>query len=150
MGWHINNCFTHDNAGGFVQALTGDAASTNVIDLDAAGVAVVGAKPTYLCARVSAAFVTLTTLEIMLENDEDSGFGTSLIQVAMWRFTLAQMTAGVLLINQALPAWLYKRWMRIYFNVIGSDPGSGCSLWVALCDGPEPVVDAIDQVNSGA
>jgi hypothetical protein len=148
--YDVNNCFTHDGAGGLVQALTGDAASTNYIDLDAAGLNIAGGKPIYLVCRVVSAFVTLTTLEILLENDEDSGFATSLIQVLMWRYTLAQLTAGALIINQALPVVKYKQYMRLYFNVVGSDPGSGSSLIAGLVRGPEPAVDAIDQVNSGA
>lgn len=150
MAFDINSCFTHDGAGAIVQTITGDAASTNIIDLNAAGVNPGGGGRTvYLVLRVVTAFVTLTTLEILLENDEDSGFATSLIQVGMWRFALSQMTAGALLINQALPSWKYKQWMRLYFNVIGSDPGSGSTLFGALCSGPEPAEDAIDCVQSG-
>lgn len=150
----INNCFTYAYSAAtyadFAQALTGDSASTNYIDLDAAGLNIASGRPQFLVLRVYAAFVTLTSLEIFLENDEDSGFATTLIQINMWRFLLAQMTAGALLINQALPVWKYKRYMRMYFNVIGSNPGSGSSIVAYISDTPEPAVDAIDCVQSGS
>lgn len=148
----LRNCFTYAYSAGtwadYLQALTGDAASTNYVNLDAAGVVMSGgAKPTWLIVRVGAAFVTLTSLEIAIETDSDSGFATALKEVAKWEFALASMTAGALLINQPLGHWSYQQYIRLYFNVVGSNPGSGSSLFACFADGPESAETDLDQVT---
>lgn len=148
----IPTCFTYAYSAGtvadFKQSITGDAASTNIIDLDANGIKISGgSRPPWLICRVVDAFVTLTSLEILLQTDSDSGFATTPKDVAMGHFLLASMTAGAVLINQPLGHWDYQQYMRLYFNVVGSDPGSGSSLVAYLSDGPESAETDLDNVN---
>lgn len=148
----IRNCFTYEYSAGtfadYAQSLTGDAASTNVINLTANAIVMAGmSKPPWLIVRVVEAFVTLTTLEIALETDTDSGFATALKEIMTWNFALASMTAGALLINQPFGHWKIQQWIRLYFNVTGSDPGSGSSLIAYIAEGPEPAEVAVDEVT---
>ena len=148
----VRNCFTYAYSAGtfadFAQALTADAASTNVIDFSANAKVTAGmTKPPWLVVRVVAAFVTLTSLEIALETDTDSGFATVLKEIMTWHFALGKMTAGALLINQPFGHWKIQRWIRLYFNVVGSNPGSGSSLIAYIADGPEPAEVAVDEIT---
>ncbi len=144
--WDVNNMFTHDGAGGLVQALTGDAFSTNIIDLDVANRNIAaGKKGVYLVIISTIAFNTLTSLEIILETDTESTFSTALKQVETKHYALADLTAGQILWNQRLNVALYQRWLRLKFNVVGSNPSTG-SLQGGFTDGPESAEAQLDQV----
>ena len=99
----FKNCLTAQADGTMVQAVTGDAASTSYIDFGKADI-----KPTtgkmWLVVKSVAAFNTLTSMEINIETDSDSGFATALKQILKTQFALAQLTAGALLVNIPLPA----------------------------------------------
>jgi hypothetical protein len=145
-----NNCFTYAYSAGtyadFFQAITTDSASENYIDLDVAGIKISGgAKPLWICGRVGTVFATLTSLEILLQTDSDSGFGTTLKEVKMWHFLTATLAAGALVINEPLGHFDYQRYMRLYFNSVGSTGTGSIAVWLAA--GPEPAVTDIDQVN---
>lgn len=144
--FNIKNCFTQNGAGGLTQDITGDAASSQIIDWDVAGISVVGSKGPFLVCYSTAAFDNLTSLEIRLESDSDSGFATTIKHLQTWDIALASLTAGALLINQMLPNWDYQRYSRLYFNVIGSNPSVG-TLFAALTDGPEPAQTDLDLVQ---
>jgi Na+/serine symporter len=147
--YDINNVFTHDGAGTLPQTVTVDAASTNIIDLDAAGVNVGGKKKgLYIVIKSIAAFATTVSIEIQLQTDSDSGFATTLREIQMWRFLVAQMTAGALLVNQALPVWSYQRYLRLYFNVFTN--ATAGSFFAALSDSPEPHQTDLDQEMAGS
>jgi hypothetical protein len=147
--YDINNVFTHQGDGTLVQAVTADAASTNLIDLDAAGVNVGGAKKgLYIVIKSTVAFLTTVSIEIQLQTDSDSGFATTLKEIQAWRFLLAQMTAGALLVNQALPVWSYQRYLRLYFNVF-TDATAG-SFFAALSDSPEAHQTDLDLEMAGS
>lgn len=142
----INNVFTHDGSGGLVQAVSGDAASTNLIDLNVANLNIAGGKKgTYLIVKSTVAAQTMTSLEIALETDTDSGFATAKKQVGIWNIVAATMTAGATLINQVLPVQKYQRYIRLYFNVINSGT---VTIFAALSDGPEAAVNQIDLVGA--
>jgi hypothetical protein len=145
----LKTCFTYAYSAGtsadFFQAITSDAASTNIIDLDTAGISIAGARPPWVVVRVGTVFATLTSLEILLETDSDSAFGTTLKQVAKWELAAATMTAGALIVNQPIGNWDYQRYMRLKFNSVGST-GTG-SVVAYLQDGPETAVTDIDQVT---
>ncbi len=147
----IRTCYTYAYSAGteadFAQSLTGDAASTNLIDHGAANINLGGGKKSpYILIKALAAFNTLTSLEILLETDTDSGFATAKKQVQKWEFALASLTAGALLVCQALPAMKSQRYSRLTFNVVGSNPSTG-SIIAALVDGPEAAAAELDQVS---
>ena len=146
----LGNVFTYAYSAGtdadLAQAVTAAAASTNYIDLDVAGLDIVGSKGPYLIVKVGADdFETTVSIAIRLQTDTDSAFGTALKDVAQWRFTLAQMTAGALLINQMLPKGLYQRYLRLYFTPF-TDATAG-SFIAYLSDAPEPAVAQVDQTE---
>lgn len=145
--WDILNLFTHDGSGGLSQAITADAATTNVMDLGAANLNIAGGKKgIYLVAIVTETFTNLTSLEILLQTDTDSTFATALKEVEKREFALATLVAGTILINQRLNVALYQRWMRGYFNVVGSTPDAG-EIIMGFTDGPESAGPQLDQVT---
>ncbi len=149
---NVRNNFSYAYSAGtfadYIQALTGDAASTNLINLGANAKVISGmTKPIWLIVRVgTAAFNTLTSLEIALETDTAVGFATALKEIRMWHFALAKLTAGALLINQPLPHAKIQQYIRLYYNVVGSNPSTG-GLVSYLAEGPEPAEVAVDQVT---
>lgn len=145
--WDVNNMFTHDGSGGLVQTITDTAASTNPIDLGAAGKNIAaGKKGIYLVAIATEAFATLTSLEILLETSSAENFETNKLQVDMRHYLRATMTAGQILWNQRLSVELYQRYLRLYFNVIGTTASAG-KIIAGLTDGPESAQTQLDQVN---
>jgi len=152
----INNHFTYAYSAGteadFEQALTGDAASTNALDLKKAAINIAaGKRPIYLIVKAgnTADFNTLTSLEIQLctGTSIDKSTGKKVIQ--KWRYALAGLTAGTLLVNQALPVALYQRYLYLYFNVLGSDPSAG-GIKAYLSDSPESAETDVDQTATGS
>lgn len=145
-------CFTFTESLGteadFYQAITGDAASANLIDLDVANLNIAAGRPLYLVVKVGSAFVTLTSLEIALETDTAVGFATAKKQVMINNVALASLTAGAVVVNQALPVQKYQRYMRVYFNVVGSNPGSGSTICAYLTDSPEEAMSQLDLVGA--
>lgn len=139
------NHFTVQSDGTQAQTFTGDNVSTNLIDFDKAAIKPTSGKLT-LVVKSIAAFDALTSLEILVETDSDSGFGTTLKQILSFHFLLAALSAGALLINIPLPAAIYQRYMRLKFNVVGSDNTVG-SIFAVLASGPEPAEDNLDNVN---
>ena len=131
------NCFTLQTDGTLVQAVTTDAASTNIIDLDVAGISAVNPSiGPYLILKVGdTAFADTVSIEVRLQTDSDSGFSTTLKHIGIWRFVLAQMTAGALLINQMLPIADFQRYVRLHFNVFTT--AADGSFFGCLADGPE-------------
>lgn len=151
--FQIENMFTYDYSAGtyadYFQTVgdSGDEASTNIIDLGVAGIKIAGGKKSpWLIVRVGTAFATLTSLEILLETDSDSGFATNKKQILTWHFLAATMSVGAMLINQPLPNFDYQRYLRLYFNVVGSSASAG-TLFAGISDGPEEAVTDIDNVN---
>lgn len=139
------NSFTVQSDGTDAQTFTGDNVSTNYIDFDKANIVMTNGKA-QLVVKTVAAFDALTSLEILLETDTDSGFATALKQILSYHFLLAALTAGQTLINIPLPQNIYQRYMRLKFNVVGSDNTVG-SIIAGITDGPEPAVANIDNVN---
>lgn len=139
------NTFTVQSDGTFAQTFTGDNVSTNYIDFDKANSQITSGKA-WLVVKTLAAFDALTSLEILLETDTDAAFATALKQILSYHFLLAALGAGQTLINIPLPANIYQRYMRLKFNVVGSDNTVG-SIVAAITDGPEPAVANIDNVN---
>lgn len=144
------NCFTLQTDGTLVQDITANAASTNILDLDVAGISAVNPSVgPYLILRSITAFAgSLVSLEVYLETDSDSAFATTLKQIQIWRFTEAQLAAGALLINQQLPIWDMQRYMRLFFKTF-TDSTTG-DLFGCLADGPETPQTDKDLVQAGS
>lgn len=150
----VKTCFTYAYSAGtyadFYQAITTDAASTNVINLDAAGIRIAsGSKSPWIKMRVGTAESgTCTSLEIFLETDSAVGFATTKKQLKMWRFLQAQLTAGALLINEPLGNWKYQQYMRLYFNAY--DTCAALTVCAYLAAGPDSAETDIDLKASGS
>ncbi len=150
-GLDVRNTFTYAYSDGLAtdwdQAVTVDVASTNILDLDVAGIRIAGGgHPPWLIVKVKVAFLSIVSINIRLQTDSDDGFATTLRDIFQARFALAQLTAGALLINQALPHLDYQRYLRLYFDVFTS--ATAGTLIGYLSDGPEPAVSDVDQVEA--
>lgn len=106
------------------QAITGDAASTNIIDTGATADVGRGGK-LRVAGVVTAAFNTLTSLNIKLQTSVDEAF-TSPIDLWTVNKTLAGsgLAAGVDLKLPEVPQGA-KRYLRLYYDVVGTDPTTG-------------------------
>lgn len=116
------------------QAITADAASTNVIDLLAAG-KVYGAAANLtkdigkgqsipLLVQVVEAFNTLTSLTVTVQCDSVENFATPK-NVVSQTIALADLVAGKTVSLVAVPPGVDERYMRIYYDVTGTDPTAG-------------------------
>lgn len=116
------------------QAITADAASTNIIDLGATGtpfgssVALVRdigkgcAVP--IVAVVTEAFNNLTSLKVSIEVDDNSGF-SSAKEVASRTFALAELSGGVLEFPSVTLEGTDERYLRLNYDVTGTAPTTG-------------------------
>ncbi len=114
------------------QSISASAASTNVVDLGAAGNTARGAM--YFTAEVDAKFTGTTgTLTVALQTANNSNFSDAVTLVsAPFDMTLLGVD-GQLLCSVALPLGL-KRYLRVYYTV--SDV-SGGKISAFLTDGVE-------------
>jgi hypothetical protein len=146
------NCFTYAYSAGtiadFYQAVTADAASTNLIDLDAANLNIAGGKPLFLVLQVGTAFATTVSVEVRLQTDTDSGFATAVKDHAVGRWALAALTANTLIHCAALPVMNYQRYLRLYFNVFTN--ATAGTIFAALSNGPESAVAQVDHVEAAS
>lgn len=104
------------------QAITADAASTNIFDTGS--VSDVGrGNILRLFGHVIAAFDALTSLNIILETDDNASFSSA---KTLWTVNrvLAQLTAGADLELPAIPRGC-ERYLRLRYDVVGSNPTVG-------------------------
>jgi len=142
----IRNSFTYAYSAGTYadqfQAFTAGMISMNEIDLDVAGIQLAGSsKPPYFIVRVGTVFAGNTGgAQIKLVTHTATiAFDGSGHDILCYRFAMAVMAAGALLINQALPHFDYERYLRMEFEPFTAD-ASGGTLCAYLSDGPEPAV----------
>lgn len=116
------------------QAITGDAASTNVVDLGSTGTPYGGNQltadfgkgtkiPLYL--YVTATFNNLTSITIQLQKDTVENFASA---TNVWEHTvvLADLTAGSKIsLPDYLPEGVDQRYLRLNYDVTGTDPSTG-------------------------
>lgn len=145
----LRTCFTWAYSDGsfsdFCQDFTSsNEPTTNLINLDAADLDIASGKPVYLIALVTT-LASLTDCEIVLETDTAAGFSTAVKQVMMWNLLEAQMTAGKIIINQALPVQLYQQFMRL--RVYPNGGAQTVSLCIFLSADPEKAMAQIDQIS---
>lgn len=156
----VKNCFTYTYAAGthadFTQAITVDAASTNIIDLWGL-TALPSGRTTlcpvsahngpYLCMRVIVATGDGVSLNTQLVSSTSTTMSGANI-IAQYRFLAATCAAGALLINQQIPIGLYQRYLGLYFNVFTTHTLLEVVAW--LSDSPEPAEAVPAQVVPGS
>jgi len=115
------------------QAITGDAASTNYIDLGATGTPPLGnqlvrdigkGQPVHLEAIVTEAFNTLTSLDIQVQVDDNTSFSSAKTVLTI-NVPLASLVVGYTIPIQFLPNGVDERYLRLFYNVNGTDPTTG-------------------------
>lgn len=116
------------------QAITGDAASTNVVDFGATGTPYGGrplvadfgkGKKIPLFVFVTANFNTLTSLTVSLQVDTVENFASPK-EVASKTYLLAELTAGKeLSFPDCILEGADERYIRINYDVNGTNPTTG-------------------------
>jgi len=116
------------------QAVTADAASTNIFDLGAAATPYGGAaalpkdigkgEPVHVLIQVTTAFATCTSVTVTLEVDDNDGF-SSAKTLASETILLADLVAGKTTFLQCVPNGADERYIRVYYTVNGSDATAG-------------------------
>ena len=116
------------------QAITGDAASTNVIDLGKAGRPVGAAadlsrdigkgEPLPLLVQVVQDFNNLTRLKLSVQVDRVAAFSSPKTVVAQ-ELALAELKAGRRFALSYVPEGVDQRYLRIYYDVTGTAPSTG-------------------------
>ena len=102
------------------QAVTSTAASTNVIDLGASdrNISIGDGIPVF--AYVTADFNTLTSLQMVVQTDDDEGFGGAVNLVQTADVPLASLTAGYQFLIDMIPLGVVGRYIRISWVVTGT------------------------------
>ena len=116
------------------QAITADAASTDVVDLGATGTVMFAASALIrdigrgahvpLLIQVVEAFNNLTDHRVIVQCDDNSGFTTPK-NVVEQSIPLASLTAGKTFSITAIPPGVDERYMRIYYDITGTAPTLG-------------------------
>lgn len=118
------------------QAITADAASTNIIDLGAAGTAFghaaavrrdigIGTNIPFLLT-VTEDFNNLTSLTVIVQVDNDVAFGSAKEVARSRAYTLAELNGDMPLPFPAeIPEGTDERYLRLYYDVTGSAPSTG-------------------------
>lgn len=116
MLFDAENLFSDD------QAVTADAASTNIIDTGAAKDAALG-RPVEINVQVTEAFNTLTSLGIQVQTATDEAFTTPVV-LATETIALADLVVGKRFSLRYLPEGCL-RYVRLYYDVTGVAPTTG-------------------------
>lgn len=107
------------------QAITGDAASTNTIDLGTARDIGAG-EPLFMVFTVTEAFNNLTSLAIQIITSDAANLGTPTVR-ATQTVLLAGLTVGAQFVVPVPPiiGSLGQRYMGAYYDVTGTNPSTG-------------------------
>ena len=99
------------------QRVTASAASTNVVDLLAAGG--IEGKPYYLIIQVSEVVTAAgdATVTFALQTDSAEGFGSAVTLWSSAAIGKAALTAGTKVIRLALNGLALDRYVRVYYTV---------------------------------
>ncbi len=107
------------------QAITADAASTNVINLaDGKYKEVAFGTPIPLHIQVTEDFATLTSLNIQVQTAEDEAFTTPVTLTETGAIAAATLKAGYVAPINFIPRG-NKGYMRLYYDVTGSNATAG-------------------------
>lgn len=99
------------------QAVTASAASTNVVDLDAAGN--IEGKPYYLHVKVNTSATASgdATVTFALQTDSDEAFGSATTLWTSAAIGKAALTAGTEVVRLPINGMPIKRHTRVYYTV---------------------------------
>ena len=107
------------------QAITSDAASTNVIPFAQGQLKEVAfGTPIPIRIQVTEDFATLTSLEIQLQTATDAAFTTPVTLDSTGAIPVADLKAGYVASINFLPKG-NKGYMRLYYDVTGSNATAG-------------------------
>lgn len=118
------------------QAITADAASTNIIDTGARGT-VYGASSAIvrdigpgtripLIVTVTESFNNLTSMAISVQVDDNEAFGSPKTVFTSPAYTLAQLATGAeFLLPEWFPVGTNERFVRLYYDITGTAPSTG-------------------------
>lgn len=117
------------------QPITADAASTNIIDIGAAGTAYGHSSPVRrdigigthipMILTVTEPFNNLTSLTVQQQVDDDAAFGSPKT-IGSRTFTLAELNALKQLPFPAeIPEGTDERYFRLFYDVTGTAPTTG-------------------------
>lgn len=116
------------------QAITATAASTNVIDLLAAGIPYgddaalsrdQGLFDIPLLIQVVTAFDNLTSLVVAVQTDDNSAFSSPTTVVSSPAIPLASLTSGYQFVFDRIPRKTSERYIRLHYTVAGTAPTAG-------------------------
>jgi len=126
------------------QAVTASAASTNYIDLLAAGTPYGAAAALNrdqgkgskipLHIQVTTAFATLTSLKVAIQCDDNTSFSSPTTILETEAIAAATLTAGYVFNIDSVPLKSTERYMRAYYTVAGSDATAG-AIWAGVTMG---------------
>lgn len=105
------------------QAITGDAASTDALDLGQSLYDIGPGADLVIAIFIAEAFNNLTSLTFQLQCDDDSAFGSPRTLTQL-NIALADLTAGRRF-TLGMPKERTERYARLYFDVTGSNPSTG-------------------------
>ena len=107
------------------QAITADAASTNVINIAAGKLKEVAfGTPIPLRIQVTEAFATLTSLNIKVQTATDAAFTTPVTLAQTGEIAAADLVAGYVAPINFIPKGNLG-YMRLYYDVTGSNATTG-------------------------
>jgi hypothetical protein len=116
------------------QAITVDAASTNIMDLGAPGIVPYGqvqlvrnmgkAGEIPLLIQVVEDFATLTSLQVIVQSDSSSAFASPKDLISA-DIPVADLVAGYIFPIDKLPRGIKEQYIRLYFNVVGANATAG-------------------------
>lgn len=120
------------------QAITVSAASTNVIDLKAAGIPYghtgavtrdqginAGGNEVPLLIQVVTAFATATSVKVAVQTDDNDAFSSAATVLESEAIPVASLVAGYKFNIPQLPEGTRERYVRLYYTVAGSDATAG-------------------------
>jgi len=117
----LNSILTGTPAAMAQGPITASAASTNYIDNKVASKG--DAASLYLYVAITQDFDNLTSLDITLQQDDNSAFSSALT-VESHNVLLANAVAGKIVEFELVPGDM-ERYIRLYFTVNGSAPSAG-------------------------
>lgn len=111
------------------QAITADAASTNVIDLGPIKSGLVRdiGKGMQIPLRIQVVetFNNLTSMTFALQVDDNEAFASPKTVWVSGSILLATLKAGYVVVTEYIPRGTDERYLRLYYDITGTAPGTG-------------------------
>lgn len=126
------------------QAVTGDAASTNVIDTSGVGDIGIGCDAMYIVVGVDTTFTSsgASTMTVALQTDDNASFSSATTLYTSASIAKASMVAGARLLHFPVPIGC-ERYIRLYYDVSTADFTAGkLDAYLLPAMGSEPKVYA--------